>query len=320
MQDKILDFLKKTQGYISGEEISRRLQVSRQALWKHMQELKGLGYDIVAVPHLGYRLDSSPDRLFPAEITHGLNTKLLGKRIHYFDTLPSTMDTASQLGLEGAAEGSIVLAEAQSRGRGRFSREWLSPKYKGIYFSLILRPKITPGSTPILTLLTAVSICEAIKEVCGVDVRIKWPNDLLAHGKKLAGILTEINAEMDLTHFVVIGVGLNVNNDKKTLPVGATSLKEQKKEDISRSILLQEVLRRIEANYLLLQQKHASLILEKWRSLNITVGRRVRVTFGKGHIEGEAVDIDSDGALLIRNDSGLAERVTAGDIVHCRQP
>lgn len=318
MRDKVLDFLKKASGYISGEEISRRLQVSRQALWKHIQELKEAGYDIVAVPHLGYRLDSSPDRLFPAELSHGLNTKILGKKIHYFEKLPSTMDAAWQLGLEGAPEGTIILAESQSRGRGRFGREWLSPKHKGIYFSLILRPKITPGSSPILTLLTAVSIVEAIKNSCGIDARIKWPNDILVHGKKLGGILTEINAEMDLVHFVVIGVGLNVNNDKKALLPAATSLKEQKKEELQRCIILQEILRRIEYNYLLLQQRHASLILEKWRSLNVTIGRRVKVAFGNSHMEGEAVDIDSDGALLVRNDSGLSERVTAGDITHCR--
>ncbi|MFH0739343.1 MAG: biotin--[acetyl-CoA-carboxylase] ligase [Candidatus Omnitrophota bacterium] len=319
MQDKILDLLKRSQGYLSGEEISNRLKISRQTLWKYIQDLRDAGYDIVAVPHLGYQLVSCPDRLFPCEITHNLNTKFIGKRISYFDTVSSTMDIAVEMGMRGCVEGAIVIAEGQSRGRGRFNREWFSPKYKGIYLSLILRPRIAPNAAPILTLLAAVSICEAIKEVTGIDARIKWPNDILIHNKKLAGILTEISAETDITHFVVIGLGLNVNNDKKSLIAGATSLAEQKKEKISRTELLQEILRRIEGNYLELQENSAGAILDKWRKSNLTLGRRVRVVSNKNTREGQALDIDTDGALLIRNDSGLIEKVMAGDIVHCRE-
>lgn len=319
MQDKILDLLKRSQGYLSGEEISSRLKISRQGLWKYIQDLRDAGYDIAAVPHLGYQLVSSPDRLFPFEIKHNLNTKFIGRSISYFDTVSSTMDLAIGMGIKGCVEGAIVIAEGQSRGRGRFKREWFSPKHKGIYLSLILRPQIAPNAAPILTLLTAVSICEAIKEVSGMDARIKWPNDILIHNKKLAGILTEISAETDITHFVVIGVGLNVNNDKKALIAGATSLAEQKKEKVSRIELLQEILRRIESNYLGLGKDSAAAILDKWRKSNITLGRRVRVVSEKNTREGQALDIDTDGALLIRNDSGLTEKVTAGDIAHCRE-
>ncbi len=318
MQDKILKILKKRQGHISGEEISSRLKITRQALWKHIQDLRDAGYDIAAVPHLGYQLVSSPDRLFPSEVTHGLNTKFIGKSISYFDTLSSTMDIALQLALRGYREGTIILAESQSRGRGRFNREWFSPKYKGIYSSLILRPGIAPNSTPILTLLAAVSICEAIKEVVGIEARIKWPNDILIHNKKLGGILTELNARMNITHFVIIGIGLNVNNDKKSLVAGATSLKEQKKEEINRVELLQEILRRIEINYILLQDRSAKAILDKWRRCNVTLGKRVRVVSGKNSLEGEALDIDNDGALLLRSDSGLVQKVISADTVHCR--
>ncbi|MEI6631506.1 MAG: biotin--[acetyl-CoA-carboxylase] ligase [bacterium] len=319
MQDKILDLLKRSQGYFSGEEISNRLKISRQTLWKYIQDLRDAGYDIAAVPHLGYQLVSPPDRLFPFEITHNLNTKFIGKRISYFDTVSSTMDVAVEMGMRGSIEGTIVIAEGQSRGRGRFNREWFSPKYKGIYLSLILRPRIAPNAAPILTLLAAVSICEAIKEVTGIDARIKWPNDILIHNKKLAGILTEISAETDITHFVVIGLGLNVNNDKKSLIAGATSLAEQKKDKVSRTELLQEILRRIENNYLDLKENSAGAILDKWRKSNLTLGRRVRVVSNKNTREGQALDIDTDGALLIRNDSGLIEKVMAGDIVHCRE-
>ena len=319
MQEKILDFLKRKQeGYLSGDQISHRLGISRQALWKHIQELRDLGYDIVAVPHLGYRLVSLPNRLFPSEISWHLDTKFIGKKIYYFDVLPSTMDIATELGMKGAPEGTLVLAEAQAQGRGRLGRSWLSPKYKGIYMSLILKPNILPNSAPVLTLLSAVSICEAIKEFVGLDIQIKWPNDLLLSNKKLGGILTELNAEMDATRFIVIGIGLNVNNERKTLPSGATSLKEQKGENINRIGLLQEILRKLEANYLLFQKEGSQPIVEKWRNYSLTLGKRVKISCHNEHREGEAIDIDTDGGLLIRKDSGLVEKIMAGDVVHCR--
>lgn len=318
MENKIVDFLKKKQDYVSGDHIAQRLGISRQALWKHIQDLKDSGYDIVAVPHLGYRLVSSPDRLFPSEISRHLNTRFIGKKIYYFDTVGSTMDIALQLGIKGSSEGTIVLAEAQTKGRGRLGRDWHSPKYKGIYMSFILRPEIHPGLTPVLTLLSAVSICEATKEVAGLDMQIKWPNDIVIHSKKIGGILTELNAEMDEVRFVIIGIGLNVNNDKKALLPSAASLKDIKKKDINRVELLQEILRRIETNYLIFQKKGSQSIIEKWRDYNITLGRRIKVLYHREHIEAEAVDIDDDGGLLIRNDSGLIQKITAGDIVHCR--
>ncbi|MEI6831127.1 MAG: biotin--[acetyl-CoA-carboxylase] ligase [Candidatus Omnitrophota bacterium] len=318
MKEKILEYLKKKHDYLSGDEISHSLGISRQGLWKHIQDLKDSGYDIVAVPHLGYRLESCPDRLFPIEIAHGLNTKFVAKKINYFDYLVSTMNLAMQLGIQQAGNGTLVLAESQTKGRGRLGRSWFSPKYKGIYLSLILRPKITPVASPILTLLTAVSICEAVKEVTDLDVQIKWPNDILIHNKKLAGILTEMNAEVDKVNFVVIGIGLNVNNDRKSLIAGATSLKEQVGRTISRILVLQELLRRIEKNYSLLEDKGSEIIIDKWRSFTITLGRRVKVYCQNKHVEGQATDIDQDGGLLIRKDSGIIQKVMSGDVMHCR--
>jgi BirA family biotin operon repressor/biotin-[acetyl-CoA-carboxylase] ligase len=318
MKEKILDYLNKKHDYLSGDQISKHLGISRQGLWKHIQELKDSGYQIVAVPHLGYRLESCPDRLFVFEVARGLNTKFIGKKIHYFDYLSSTMDLAMQLGMDGAAGGSVVLAESQIKGRGRLGRDWFSPKYKGIYLSLILRPRILPAACPILTLMSAVSICEAVKEVIDLDVQIKWPNDVLIHHKKVAGILTEMNAEVDKVNFVVIGIGLNVNNDKKSLIAGATSLKQEQGVEISRVFLLQELLRRIENNYLLLEDKGSQEIINKWRNFTLTLGTRVKVDYQNKHIEGQATDIDSDGALLIRKDSGLTQKISSGDVTACR--
>jgi BirA family biotin operon repressor/biotin-[acetyl-CoA-carboxylase] ligase len=295
------------------------LGISRQGLWKHIQELKDSGYEIVAVPHLGYRLESCPDRLFVFEVARSLNTKFIGKKIHYFDYLTSTMDLAMQLGMDGAASGTLVLAESQIKGRGRLGRDWFSPKYKGIYLSLILRPKIPPVACPILTLMSAVSICEAVKEVIDLDLQIKWPNDVLIHNKKVAGILTEMNAEVDKVNFVVIGIGLNVNNDKKSLIAQATSLKQEQGQEISRVVLLQELLRRLENNYLLLEDKGRQEIINKWRNFALTLGTRVKVYYQNKHIEGQATDIDADGSLLIRKDSGLIQKVSSGDVSACRQ-
>lgn len=325
MQERILEFLKKKQEYISGDLISHRLGISRQALWKHIQELKNDGYDIAAVPHLGYRLVSSPDRLYPFEVRSHLPTRFVGKHVHYFDVVSSTMNMAMELGMNGAPEGTIVVAETQTKGRGRLGRSWVSPKHRGIYMSLILRPNLPPAIAPLLTLLVGVSACEAIKDFTGLDAQIKWPNDVFMHNKKVGGILTELNAEMDATRFVSIGIGLNVNHDKKIESLHATSLKEQKKEDIDRIGLLQELLCKIEANYILFcrpdssgWKKRSSVIIEKWRQYSLTLGKRVRIAFQKAHLEGEAVDIDVDGGLLIRTDSGTVEKVMSGDVVHCR--
>jgi BirA family biotin operon repressor/biotin-[acetyl-CoA-carboxylase] ligase len=318
VNEEILYFLKKRLDYVSGEEISRELGISRAAIWKHIQELRNLDYDITAVPHLGYRLLSCPDRLFPWEIRYLLKNKFIARSVHYYENLSSTMDKAMELAVKGEAEGALVIAESQSAGRGRLGRQWSSPKHKGIYLSLILRPKILPSQASIFTLLSVVSICQAIKEIAGLDVKIKWPNDILIDHKKLGGILTELSAEMDLTRFIIVGIGLNVNNDKRTLVQGATSLKEQKGEGIDRSGLLRGILRRLEENYLLFQKQGSKVIIDKWCNYSITLGKRVRIICQKQRLEGEAVDIDSDGGLLVRRDSGLTQKVMAGDVVHCR--
>ncbi len=318
MKERILELLKNKHGYVSGDELSQQLGMSRQGLWKHIQDLRDSGYDFVAVPHLGYRLLSSPDRLFDFEIKYRLNTKFIGKFIHYFDYLSSTNDLAMQLGMQNAPSGTLVVAESQTKGRGRLGRSWFSPKYKGIYFSLLLRPAILPEYSPVLTILIAVSMAEAVKEITGLDIQIKWPNDLFLNNKKLGGILTEMNAEADKINFMVMGVGLNVNNDKKSLVSGATSLKEHTHESLSRPLLLQEILRRIEKNYGLWEQKGPHLIIDKWRQLSFTLGKRVKVYCQNKHIEGTAADIDKDGGLLIRKDSGILAKVMAGDVIHCR--
>lgn len=318
MNEKILSLLRNSSTYVSGEDISQHLGISRSAIWKHIQELRQEGYEIVAVPHLGYELVSVPDKLLPDEISSGLNTKIIGKEIYHYDMVSSTMDIAMELGMKGYKEGVIVCAEGQFKGRGRLNRFWSSPKNKGIYFSLILRPKISPTESPKLTLLSAVSVCQAIRKITKLECLIKWPNDLIINNKKVGGILTEMNAETDIVKFVIIGIGINVNTPESLLPSQATSVKEQLGNKIIRIELMKEILKQMDHDYILFQKEGFKPIIEKWRKFSTTIGHRVKVRFHNEYIDGEALDIDNDGALLLRRDSGLVDKITAGDIVKIR--
>jgi len=315
MQNKIICFLKEAEGYLSGEEISRHLKISRAGIWKYIQELRKEGYDIVAVPHLGYRLISCPDKLLPAEIQSGLGTQILGKDIRYFDSVTSTMDVAFQLGFEGADEGTVVCAESQTKGKGRLGRHWTSPKGKGIYMSVILRPSLAPADVAQLTLLSAVAVCEAVGKFCGIPAKIKWPNDILVNNKKLAGILTELSAETDRVRFVAIGLGINVNTPLSQLPANATSIKDETGRKIFRVPLVQEILRSLEKWYGNLNTKGFISVVDRWKEMSATLGKKIRLVDSNGDIEGEAVDLDEYGGLVIRNDTGLTVRRMSGDVV-----
>ena len=316
--DRIVQFLKQADGYVSGEDMSEALKISRAAVWKYIDHLRKEGYDITAVPHLGYQLVSAPDKLLPQEIQFGLNTKIFGRNVVAFDMVGSTMDEAFRLGMEGAPEGTIVCAEAQSKGRGRLGRVWSSPKGKGIYFSLILRPRLPPGQLAQLTLTAAVALAEALHHIAGIELSIKWPNDILAGNKKLAGILTELRAETDRVQFVVVGLGINVNTPASQLVDGAASLRTAAGRTFNRVAVLQEVLRSFEAWYAVLGQGRFDRVIEAWKARSSTLKRRVRVTDPAGMVEGMAVDLDVDGGLLVRLDSGTIVKKTAGDVTAVR--
>lgn len=316
MQKYIIDFLKKHSDYISGEEISGVFKISRAAIWKYIHQLRLQGYDIVAVPHLGYKLVSCPDKLFSQEIQYELGTKIFGKKIFYEESLYSTMDTAFRLAVEGMPEGTVVCAETQTKGRGRLGRHWISPKGKGIYTSIILRPKISPMEVAKLTLLTGVAVAEAIAQQTQLEPRIKWPNDVLINRKKVVGILTEMNAEMDRIKYVIVGIGINVNTPANILPKEATSLKQEGLREFSRVKILQQVLREMEKWYLCLAEAGFDPILERWKELSCTLKGQVRLTDPKEEIVGEAIDIDKDGGLMIRTASGIVVRKMAGDVIH----
>jgi len=251
-------------------------------------------------------------------IKSGLKTKILGREVACYDSATSTMDIASQKAFEGADEGLVVCAETQTKGRGRLGRQWLSSKGKGLYFSTVLRPKARLDEISGLTLLLSVAVAKAIKNVYGFSVEIKWPNDIVVQQKKIAGILTELNAEIDRINFIVVGVGINVNESQRDLPKEATSVLEQTGKKSSRVELLQEILIQIEWHYLLFQKEGFESIFKDWKSLSQTLGKHVRVIQDSGTIEGYAIDIDSTGALLIEKKDKTIVKKTSGEIIHLR--
>lgn len=318
MRARILKLLRQqSQDYLSGEEISRQLAVSRTAVWKHIQELKNHGYEIEAHPRKGYRLKSRPDLLLPEEIRAGLATQLLGKHIvHFYDT-SSTNNEAKRLAADDAVEGTIVVSEAQTLGRGRLNRGWFSPPGGGVWVSVILRPPFPPQEAPKCTLMAAVATVEAIREASGLNCGIKWPNDILWQGRKLVGILTEMSAEMDAINFVVLGIGINVSLQERDFPeelrnIGA-SVSMGAEREVSRVEVLQKLLERLEYWYQVVKQEGFEPVLEAWRRESVTLGQPVRVLAGEETYDGVAEELAEDGSLLVRTENGL-RRVLAGDV------
>lgn len=316
--EKILSLFRETDDYLSGEELSRKLGITRAAVWKHIEKLRAEGYNIVAQPHSGYKLLGLPDKLIPSEIAWKLSTSIIGRKIYSYDKANSTMDIAIDLASRGEPEGACIFAEEQAAGRGRLGRSWASPKGKGIYLSIILRPNITPLEAPKVTLLCAVAAAKAVREETSLPALIKWPNDILINGRKVAGILTEMNAEVDTVKFIIIGIGININALKSELPQGATSIKEELGDGLSRVEFTQAFLRRLDKDYEVFLKEGFKPTITEWRDLSFTLGSRVKVKLPNKELEGQAMDVDDTGALVVRLDSGFVERILAGDVIVVR--
>lgn len=314
--DKILDIFKQNNGaYVSGEELSRVLGISRAAVWKHIKKIKELGYSFTALPHLGYKLVSIPDSLIPSEIQYGLKTHLIGRKIYAYTSLDSTNDTAITLAGQGAEQGTVVIAETQAKGRGRLGRPWVSPKEKGIYMSVILKPQIPPSATSKITLIASLAAAKAIRKETSLPVLIKWPNDIILKNKKISGILTEISAQPDVIKFLVLGIGINVNTQQELLPPAATSISAELGQKVNRISLAQEVLRQLEKYYLEFNHKCFDAIINEWQNLSATLGSRVKVINNDSFFEGQAVGIDKiTGSLIVRDDNGFLQTVLSGDV------
>lgn len=317
-KDLLLALLKEAKGdWVSGESLSAGLSVSRSAIWKHIRSLREEGYLIRSSSGKGYLLEKASSLLLPEEIREGLATRFLGKKdIHHFREIISTNTTAKELADNGAAEGTLVVSEMQTGGKGRLGRKWFSPPGEGIYLSMILRPTVSPAEAPRMTLMTAVAMAEALHAGTGLHVSIKWPNDIIFGGKKLAGILTEISTEMDAVEYMVIGVGLNVNTVSfpAELQERATSLRIETGKIHSRSDLIKVFLKWFEGYYALFQQGDFKPILDRWKHYSHIAGRRIRVeTIGEEY-DGTALDVDRDGFLIVEDDDGRIHRIYSGDI------
>ncbi len=304
----ILKALQDYGDHLSGEILSEQLGISRVSIWKHIRSLKEDGYVIDASAR-GYRLVSSPDLMLPYEFPG------LEERIHYFPEIGSTMDAARELARKGAKEGTIVIAEAQAHGRGRLSRKWLSPK-GGIYFTLILRPRISPAYAPRINLMASVAVATTIKKLFGLNAELKWPNDVLIEDRKVCGILAEMDAEMDVINFVNVGIGINANTSVPQFVKTATSLKDVLGREISRKDFLSVLLGEIERQQALLMEAD---LIEEWKKLSGTLNKYVRILSPGEVIVGRAIDIDTTGALILKERSGSLKKALAGDCIHLRE-
>lgn len=319
MRKRILDLLRASAGEpVSGEEISKQLEVSRTAIWKHVQSLKNEGYSIESVPKKGYILLESPNRLFPQEILSRLQTKWLGHSIVYKDLIDSSNNLAKKIANEGCEDGMIVVAEEQGAGKGRLSRGWISPHAKGIWFSVVLKPPFLPEEAPKCTLMSAVAVVKAINKIPGVKAAIKWPNDILLLGKKLVGILTEMSAEFGHINYVVIGIGINTNATPEDYPEEvrplAVSIADAATAPFTRVELLADILKNMEELYEKVLVEGFKPVLEEWKQYSCTLGQEVKVIAPDKTYLGTAIDIDEEGLLMVRKEDGIVEKVVAGDV------
>ncbi|MFO7877191.1 MAG: biotin--[acetyl-CoA-carboxylase] ligase [Desulfovermiculus sp.] len=308
--------------WISGQALADAAGISRTAIWKHIHTLREEGYPIQASSGRGYRLEYIPDRLGAEAVQAGLRTTVLGQRIVSRPEIDSTQNLAKVLGQQGALEGTVVLAESQTKGRGRRGRAW-SAIPKGVAMSVILRPDISPDQAPHFPLMAGVAVGRAISMICNLIPGLKWPNDILIQGLKVVGILAELDAEMDRINAIYLGIGLNVNATHEDIPEElastATSLRIQSGNEIDRLSLVRSVLEELEAAYFIYMSQGFSSIRQAWKDHNITLGQKVRIRSGNMDLTGTALDMDASGALLVRTQDNTERAITAGEVHLCPQ-
>ncbi len=311
-------FRKNPGGIVSGEELGSALNISRTAVWKHIKTLQELGYQIEAVPSQGYRLLSSPDILIAEEIAAGLTTKRIGRKIICFKKTDSTNLIAFKLGEQGAEEGTVVISEEQSHGKGRLGRHWESPYGVNLYCSIILRPPLMPVKAAQFTFLSAVAVAQAIEKTTSLLPRIKWPNDVLVNGMKVSGMLNEMSAETEKINFLVLGIGVNINMRREQFPSGlrhpASSLFLEGGKPVNRAEFTRALLTTFDLLYDDFLQRGVSPVREQLLARSAFMGKRVKISFQENESFGIAAGLDDDGALLLQQSDGTIEKVLAGDV------
>jgi len=317
---EILSALRGTRhGTVSGADLSLQLGISRAAVWARIEALRALGYAIEASPHLGYRLWSVPDVLHPDDLLSRLSqVRVIGRDVRVFQQTTSTNDVAEKFARDGVKEGVVVFAESQSRGRGRLGRSWVSPAGKGLWFSVLLRPDVRPQAATQLVIAAAVGLARAIRQETQCVPEIKWPNDILIRGRKIAGILTELSAELDHVKYLILGIGLNVNLSAQDFLEGwgqtATSLKIETGASVDRAALAAAILQELDRDYHRIGKGQFAAVAEEWGRQCTTLGHRVAIRLGDRMIHGRAECLDNDGALLVRTQHGRLERIVGGDV------
>ncbi|MBU4344507.1 MAG: biotin--[acetyl-CoA-carboxylase] ligase [Desulfobacteraceae bacterium] len=305
MKGKILKIFKREKGIVSGEALSSELGISRVSIWKHVRKLQELGYNIVATT-MGYRLIGSLDALFPWEFPDRES------KIHFFPEVTSTMDIAGELARKGCSHFTVVIAGCQKNGRGRLKRIWDSSE-GGLYFTIVLRPQIPPVLSLRLNFAASLVLAQLLRQMFCIDAMVKWPNDILVNGRKISGMLSEIEAESDMVSFINIGFGINVNNNPAAKEPNATSLRYILGKKISRKQLLSEFLDKFE-NYI--NNANFDKVIHEWKKYTTTLNRSVKVVTGHDTSEGVAIDVDENGTLILELADGSIKKVIYGDCFH----
>ncbi len=309
--DFIVNTLLESKGQtVSGEKLANRFKVTRTAVWKSVKSLQKEGYNITIEKRRGYRLNKLTKRPIEREIKRGLATERLGQKVHYFDTVDSTNNAAKELARTGALEGTVVVALTQTMGRGRHNRIWESPK-GGVYMSVVLRPGLHPKDLTRLTLLSGLAVATALNSLYDIKVRLKWPNDLMLNSRKLGGILSEMEGEAQKVNFVIVGIGLNANTDIK-VDIPTATVKKVIEKEVDLVLIIKEVLKYLERLYDEFL-KNPTGFLKEYREISHTLRRDVEISLETEVIRGNAVDIDSDGALELRLPDGSYTKILSGD-------
>jgi len=320
--DKLIHLLvKNATVVVPGPKIASEIGVTRSTVWMYIEKLRSLGVEIKGHQSSGYQLQKLPDILAPSLIRQEIGDNQIGHRVVHYFRIESTNTAALELAAKGAAHGTVVVAEEQTAGRGRFGRIWYSERSSGIYTSIILRPPLAPAVAPVLTLMAAVAAHQAISTTTGLPADIRWPNDVLVDGKIVCGILTEMSAEVDRLHAVVLGIGINVNHREmpSELKNIATSLRIEAGKSISRAQVLVALLKEVERKYHLLLDEGSAAIARRWAAASsFAQGKRIRVLAGAGEFLATTVGLEPSGALRVRREDGREELLVSGEVVEVK--
>lgn len=302
MKSEILEALRETDGYVSGQDLCNKFGVSRTAVWKAIKQLKEAGYEIEAVPNKGYHIVSAPDLMNKVELESIRNTTWAGQEIYYYDVTDSTNIRAKELAEEGHPSGTLVVADRQEAGRGRRGRSWDSPSGTGIFMTLLLKPEMNPNHASMLTLVAAMAVARAISKCANTEALIKWPNDIVIGGKKICGILTEMSAQFDFINHIVIGIGINVHNEHFPEEIAETagSILLQTGKRIRRAELIEQILEQFEHYYaIFMETEDLSGLVKEYNSILVNMNKSVRVLDPKEPFEGKAMGITKKGELIV---------------------